>query len=104
MSFILLTQSGKVYEYEVYKYKRKKREKYIHFELKSFKNYSFENEKIVMISCGLRHSLALTESGRVFGWGWNNRGQLGVDVKRSSELIIIELNDLKILKISCGES
>jgi hypothetical protein len=99
---ILLTQSGKVYEYDVNEDERKKSKKYIHFELKSFKNYSFENEKIVMISCGLRHSLALTESGRVFGWGNNYWGQLGLDVRDSSEPIIIELNDLKIQKISCG--
>jgi hypothetical protein len=101
---VLLTQSGKVYEYEVNEDKRKKSEKYIHYELKSFINYSFENEKIVMISCGLRHSLALTESGRVFGWGNNYWGQLGVDngVENSNEPIIIELNDLKIQKISCG--
>jgi alpha-tubulin suppressor-like RCC1 family protein len=56
-----------------------------------------------MISCGLWHSLALTESGRVFGWGHNECGQLGVNVDHwSSEPIIIELNDLKIKKISCG--
>jgi RCC1 and BTB domain-containing protein len=55
-----------------------------------------------MISCGYRHSLALTESGRVFGWGRNFNGQLGVDVYRSKEPIIIALNDLKIKKISCG--
>ncbi len=98
---ILLTQSGKVYEYKVIKNKRKNSEKNIDFKLKSFKNYSLENDKIVMISCGDYHSLALTESGRVFGWG-NLFGQLGVDVEYSSEPIIIELNDLKIQKISCG--
>jgi hypothetical protein len=99
---ILLTQSGKVYEYFVRNYKRENSEKYIYFELKSFKNYSFENDKVVIISCGERHSLALTESGRVFGWGSNTWGQLGVNVRHSSEHIIIELNDLKIKKISCG--
>jgi hypothetical protein len=101
---ILLTQNGKAYEFKVNDYKRENSEKYIYFKLKSLKNknYSFENERIVMISCGYRHSLALTESGRVFGWGDNECGQLGVDVYRSSEPTIIELNDLKIQKISCG--
>jgi hypothetical protein len=99
---ILLTQSGKVYEYLPNKNERENSEKYIHFKLKLFKNYSFENEKIVMISCGWEHSLALTESGRVFGWGINDVGELGVDVKDSNEPIIIELNDLKIKKVSCG--
>jgi hypothetical protein len=102
---ILLTQSGKVYEYLVKDYKRGNSKKYIYSELKSFLNYSFKNEKIVMISCGGWHSLALTESGRVFGWGDNTFGQLGVDVDYySSEPIIIELNGLKIKKISCGLS
>jgi hypothetical protein len=55
-----------------------------------------------MISCGLWHSLALTESGRVFGWGSNGCGQLGVDVWHSNEPIIIDLKDLKFKKISCG--
>ncbi len=50
--------------------KRENSEKYIHFELKSFMNYSFENERI-FISCGRWHSLALAESGRVFGRGDN---------------------------------
>jgi hypothetical protein len=100
---ILLTQSGKVYEYEVYKDDLEKSEKYIHFKLKSFNSSSFQNDKIKMISCGKWHSLALTESGLVFSWGDNDWGQLGIDVRHSSEPIIIELNDLKIQKISCGE-
>jgi hypothetical protein len=99
---IFLTQSGKVYEYLVNVHKRENSEKYIYFKLKSFKNYSFENEKIVMISCGGWHSLALTENGRIFGWVRDGLGQLGVDVWHSSEPKIIDLNDLKIKKISCG--
>jgi hypothetical protein len=99
---ILLTQRGKVNEYLVNEYERENRGKYICFKSKSFKYLTFKNEKIVMISCGLGHSLALTENGRLFGWGSNRYGQLGVNVKHSSEPIIIELNDSKIKKISCG--
>jgi hypothetical protein len=82
-------------------YNRKNSEQYIYFELKSFKNNSSENEKIVMISCDGKNSLALTESGRVFGWGCNVL-QLGLHEYYSREPIIIELNDLKIEKISGG--
>jgi alpha-tubulin suppressor-like RCC1 family protein len=46
---IFLTQSGKIYEYLVNECERENSEKYIFFELKSFMNYSFENEKIIMI-------------------------------------------------------
>jgi hypothetical protein len=101
---IFLTQSGKVYEYEVNEYERENSEKYIDFKLKSFKNNSFENEKIVMISCGGYHSLALTESGRVFYWGYNELRALCVNVGYLSEPVIVKLNGLKIKKISCGRA
>jgi alpha-tubulin suppressor-like RCC1 family protein len=45
-----------------------------------------------------RHLLAFTESDRVFGWGNNFDGQLGVDVMHSGKPIIIALKDLKIKK------
>ena len=32
---------------------------------------------VVAIACGTYHSLALTESGAVFAWGWSRHGQLG---------------------------
>jgi len=32
---------------------------------------------IVSIDCGSRHSLALTQTGVVYGWGWGAHGQLG---------------------------
>ncbi len=38
----------------------------------------FNGEKVKEISCGFEHSLALTESGRVFRWGWNAYKQSGV--------------------------
>ena len=30
------------------------------------------------VSCGSRHSLVLTDTGRLFSFGWNGKGQLGV--------------------------
>ena len=39
---------------------------------------AFEGEKVIQISAGFSHSLALTESGRVFSWGRNDLGQLGL--------------------------
>ncbi|MDP2426236.1 MAG: InlB B-repeat-containing protein, partial [bacterium] len=35
------------------------------------------DDKVIQISLGLAHSSALTQSGRVFLWGWNNTGRLG---------------------------
>jgi alpha-tubulin suppressor-like RCC1 family protein len=72
-------------------------------QLSPIKVISLEQERVVRISCGGQHSLALSESGRVYGWGWNEFGQLGFE---NSLLIhipkIIELSDVKICKIGCG--
>jgi hypothetical protein len=34
--------------------------------------------RIASVSCGARHSVALTTTGRVFTWGSNSSGQLGL--------------------------
>ena len=36
----------------------------------------FEDNKIVQISAGSQHCLALTESGSVYSWGQNHSGQV----------------------------
>ena len=80
------------------------------------------NGKIIDISCGTVHNLALTEDGKVFSWGSFQGGQLGL----SSEFLLNEnqkktkdkemylsiptliplfgKEDIKIKKISCGEA
>jgi len=43
--------------------------------------------RVVMVSCGSRHSLALTSDGQVFAWGWNALGQLGIPVDASDPVL-----------------
>jgi alpha-tubulin suppressor-like RCC1 family protein len=38
----------------------------------------FHFESVIQVAAGSFHSLALTENGNVFSWGWNNDGQLGL--------------------------
>jgi hypothetical protein len=70
----------------------------------------FNNEKVVMISCGWSHSMALTECGNVYSWGRNNFGQLGIgNTVHSNEpklVAVIDENKCNnfIEKISCGSS
>lgn len=42
-------------------------------------NFSDDNsdDKIITVSCGYYFSMALTESGRVYSWGYNANGELG---------------------------
>ena len=37
----------------------------------------FPAQKIIKISCGSCHALALSEKGQVFSWGSNSNGRLG---------------------------
>ncbi|XP_027330270.1 ultraviolet-B receptor UVR8-like [Abrus precatorius] len=39
---------------------------------------SLENTHVKNISCGARHTALITEGGKVFCWGWNKYGQLGL--------------------------
>ena len=44
---------------------------------KIIRNYIPENSKIKSITCGSFHSFVLFENGNLWGWGSNERGQLG---------------------------
>ena len=44
-----------------------------------------ENVSIVDICCGSRHTLALSQDNKVYAWGWNKYGQLGV--KQNGKII-----------------
>jgi hypothetical protein len=41
----------------------------------SFSGFRFNQKPIV---AGSRHTLAVTDDGRVLAWGWNDRGSLGL--------------------------
>ena len=60
--------------------------------------------KIVDISAGSSHTLALSNRGEVWGWGRNNFGQLGLEGSEwlDEPRVIRELSDKFILQISAG--
>jgi len=58
-------------------------------------------DPIVNISAGARHSVALLKSGKVFSWGLNKHGQLGLgDSENRHEPV--ELKNNKAVEIVCG--
>lgn len=44
------------------------------------------NEPIIKIACGRQHVLALDAKGRVWCWGNNDKGQLGLGVHGPKEI------------------
>jgi alpha-tubulin suppressor-like RCC1 family protein len=58
------------------------------------------------IKCGVNHSLALTQSGEVYGWGCNEFGQIGCGDNNVKVMPtkVTGLNENKIKMISCGEN
>jgi alpha-tubulin suppressor-like RCC1 family protein/serine/threonine protein kinase len=73
-------------------------------QLEPTKVTGFNDEKVIMISTGLCHSMALTESGHVFCWGNNEWGQLGINDKSNanSPLLVPLSSEILIKKIECG--
>ena len=99
-------------------------------------NYKFNKidfgeytNKIIDISCGTVHNLALTYDGKVFSWGSSQGGQLGLPLeilekqpkfknnyyvstpvnvpiynKNNKTKNDGEINEINIIKISCGEA
>jgi alpha-tubulin suppressor-like RCC1 family protein/tRNA A-37 threonylcarbamoyl transferase component Bud32 len=78
-------------------------------QLRPIKVKGFNNERVVMISCGWCHSMALTECGHVYSWGYNEFGQLGIGNNVNSNepkfVSVIDENKCNVFieKISCGE-
>uniref|UniRef100_A0A5B7BRW3 Putative ultraviolet-B receptor UVR8 n=1 Tax=Davidia involucrata TaxID=16924 RepID=A0A5B7BRW3_DAVIN len=59
---------------------------------------------ISQISGGWRHTMALTSDGKLYGWGWNKFGQVGVgdNVDHCSPVQVKFPRDQKVVQISCG--
>lgn len=69
------------------------------------------NKNIIKIESGGSHNLALSNEGKIYAWGKNIFGQLGLDEndeiydfeKISTPILIKSLENIKIKIISCGE-
>jgi alpha-tubulin suppressor-like RCC1 family protein len=77
----------------------------IHSSLKSTKikkiNFFNKNRKIVDVESANAHSIAISEDGDVFGWGWNLYGQISSDHKNKfipEKIFSIDLKKFKFNK------
>ncbi|GMH19068.1 hypothetical protein Nepgr_020909 [Nepenthes gracilis] len=64
---------------------------------------SLENVHAKIVSCGARHSAIATEDGKVFCWGWNKYGQLGLgDVIDHNVPSRVKIDGYLARNIACG--
>ena len=78
---------------------------------------AIDGVQIVQVACGDAHSLALSKSGSVYGWGYTNSGQLGLGVTGETydpkgpyglqvrePALIEKLNHTKVTEIFAGST
>ncbi|XP_005360943.2 probable E3 ubiquitin-protein ligase HERC6 [Microtus ochrogaster] len=61
--------------------------------------------KIIQVSCGHYHTLALSEDGQVFSWGSNSHGQLGLRKNCSSQdrpQRVMSLEGIPLAQVAAG--
>ncbi|MEE6507957.1 hypothetical protein FKM82_017786 [Ascaphus truei] len=65
------------------------------------------NNKIIQISCGHFHSIALSEDGSVYSWGQNSTGQLGLGKQipnQASPQLVKSLKGIPLAQVTAGGS
>lgn len=60
---------------------------------------------VVFMALGTAHSMAITESGEVYGWGYGAHGRLGNGHERNrfTPLAIAELRGKYVTQLACGD-
>ncbi|XP_078385864.1 putative E3 ubiquitin-protein ligase HERC3 [Cetorhinus maximus] len=66
---------------------------------------SLRDRKIIQVACGSDHSLALSKDGKLFAWGQNTYGQLGLGTKGGSQhspQCVTSLTEMPVAQITAG--
>ena len=63
-----------------------------------------EDKKIIKIFCGYAHCFAISNSGVIYGWGLNERGQLALNDKenRNSPQELEYFKGKHVINVLCG--
>ena len=69
-----------------------------------FKQVTGIPEKVIAITANVHTSYALTESGKVYGWGYNYYGQLGIGNNNDQTTPVKMQKVSNIIQISAGDS
>ncbi|XP_069599640.1 probable E3 ubiquitin-protein ligase HERC3 isoform X2 [Ranitomeya imitator] len=65
----------------------------------------FNQQKILQVSCGNQHCLAISDDGQLFSWGQNTHGQLGLGqgiAQQSSPQRVKSLEGIPLAQVTAG--
>ncbi|CAK9207626.1 unnamed protein product [Sphagnum troendelagicum] len=64
-------------------------------------------ERVTQVSCGWRHTVALTDRGNIYSWGRGTSGQLGhgdaVDINEPKRMELLSVDGLACWQIECSQ-
>lgn len=65
---------------------------------------ALKESSISLVAGGWRHTMAVTEDGKLYGWGWNKFGQVGVadNEDHCSPVQVNFPDEQKISQVACG--
>lgn len=65
---------------------------------------SLQHQRVISVACGAEHTLAATDTGELFAWGWGRYGNLGDGEKTDRHLPthVKLIGDKMIRQVSCG--
>ncbi|XP_057419618.1 ultraviolet-B receptor UVR8 isoform X2 [Lotus japonicus] len=67
---------------------------------------TFQGVPIKMVAAGAEHSVAITENGELYGWGWGRYGNLGLGDRNDrwipEKVSSVDLQRDKMIMVACG--
>ena len=72
--------------------------------LTSLRTSGAKHGRIVDVACGGHHAVAVSATGRVYAWGRNNHGQLGLGDRddRSTPEFVVKLRKHRVMQVAAG--
>uniref|UniRef100_UPI00398EC591 probable E3 ubiquitin-protein ligase HERC4 isoform X2 n=1 Tax=Pristiophorus japonicus TaxID=55135 RepID=UPI00398EC591 len=101
---LFLSKAGRVFQSQVKS--KKSAEKIKEFSIMKPESFKSLNEvNVIQVACGNNHSLVLSKDGRLFAWGQNTYGQLGLGTEEASPCkpqCVESLPGIPVAQISAG--